>query len=169
MTFRDAVKSDAIQYLALRRAVLSESDYLLHEPSEYSPSIGEVEAEIERAFSATNSRIVVAEIDGNLVGFLVAKGSSLRRLRHSSEIVIAVLKTFWGQGVAQGMLRETTAWAKSVGLERLDLSVSTENVRAIKIYEQAGFQIEGTRRRAVIIGDSLKDDHLMGFLCDTDS
>jgi len=169
MTFRDAVRADAKQYLALRKAVLSESDFLLREPNEYSPSIGEVEAEIAQAYTAINSRIVVAVIDGNLAGFLVANGSSLRRLRHSSEILLAVRKTFWGQGVAQGLLRETTTWAKKVGLERLNLSVGTENVRAIKIYEQAGFQIEGTRRRAVTIDGVLKDDHLMGFLCNTDS
>lgn len=169
MTFRDAVKADAKQYIAIRRAVLSESDFMLREPGEYSPSVVEAEAEIERAFTGPNSRIIVAESDGVLVGFLVAKGNTLRRLRHSTEIFMAVLKSFWGQGVARGMLREATVWAKATGLERLELSVSTENLRAIKLYEKAGFQIEGTRRRAVSIGGRLMDDHLMGFLCNTDS
>ncbi len=166
--FRDAVKSDAEQYIALRKAVLSESDFMLREPGEYSTCVPEAEIEIKRALGSTNSRILVAETEGALVGFLVASGSSLRRLRHSSVIFMAVLKSYWGQGVAKGMLRETTAWATTAGLERLELSVSTDNVRAIKIYEQAGFQIEGTRRRAIAVGDRREDDHLMAFLCNTD-
>jgi len=165
MTFRDAVKADAKQYISLRKAVLSESDFMLREPGEYSPSVREAEFDIARALECTNSRILVAEIDEVLVGFLVANGSTLQRLQHSSVIFMAVLKSFWGQGVARGMLRETITWANTAGLERLELSVSSNNVRAIKLYEQAGFQVEGTRRKAIAIGGRFEDDHLMGFLC----
>ena len=99
-----------------------ETEFMLREPDEYAPTLVEVDQHILETASAT-SRILVAESADELVGFLEARGSTLKRLQHSAVIFMGVLKHSWGQGVARGLLLEVLQWAPSVGLERLELTV----------------------------------------------
>ncbi len=161
---RDAIVADAEKYGALRRAVLTESCFMLREPDEYDPTLRQLSAEIERLGQHETSRILVAEINQQLVGFLLVRGATLRRLRHSAVVIMAVLQAHRGQGIARRMLQETPSWAPPVGLSRLELTVDVANHRAIRLYQKLGFRIEGTRRGAISLAGQLSDDHVMAFL-----
>ncbi len=162
---RSAVAADAEKYGALRRAVLSESRFMLRELSEYTPTPADLVAEIRRADDHLTSRILVAESAPDLVGFLVVQGATLRRLRHSAVVFMAVLRSHWGQGIASQMLQTALTWAPTVGLSRLELTVDVANTRAIHLSQKLGFEIEGTRRGAISLAGESRDDHLMAHLC----
>lgn len=51
-----------------------------------------------------------------------------------------------GQGHGKAMVKEIIALCKQKGFLRIELSTATINERAIRLYEQAGFQQEGVLR-----------------------
>lgn len=52
-----------------------------------------------------------------------------------------------GQGHGKAMLQEIIGLCRQQGFLRLELSTSTNNERAIRLYEQAGFVREGVLRK----------------------
>ena len=54
----------------------------------------------------------------------------------------------------------------TLGLERVWLTVTADNARAIRSYEKVGFQLEGVMRRAFRVRGRLTDSLLMSILRD---
>ena len=80
-----------------------------------------------------NAKILVAEMDGVLEGFVTVdpKNGYLDQ--------IAVAPEFWGSNVA-GLLLDA---GKRISPARLDLLVNKDNARAIAFYEKHGFVMAG--------------------------
>jgi len=50
-------------------------------------------------------------------------------------------KNCWGQGIGKWMVSEAIRRARDLGIQRLWLRVSQENIRAIKLYMSCGFRV----------------------------
>jgi putative acetyltransferase len=77
--------------------------------------------------------VVVAEIDGEIKGFVTVERAS----GYLDQIVVA--PEFWGGNIAALLLGE----AKRLSPARLDLLVNKDNLRAIRFYEKHGFARAG--------------------------
>jgi putative acetyltransferase len=86
-----------------------------------------------RAELVPRSRIVVAETDGVLEGFVTVEPDT----GYLDQIVVA--PEFWGSSVGALLLDE----AKRLAPGRLDLLVNKDNDRAIRFYEKHGFEDAG--------------------------
>lgn len=107
--------------------------------------------------------LLVAELDGALVGTagLHPAGVSQRR-RHALTIGISVLPEAQGRGVGSSLMAALCGYADSwVGALRLELSVYTDNRRAIGLYQKFGFVIEGTMRGYAMREGQFADTHAM--------
>jgi RimJ/RimL family protein N-acetyltransferase len=111
-------------------------------------------------------RSLIAEVDDRFVGMLGVVGSPVPRVRHAATLVLGVLRSAWGKGVATAMMTEAVRWAPTVGLSRLELFVMTTNTRAMALYERLGFKVEGRRRPAYVINGVDVDDYLMSCIFD---
>lgn len=140
---------------------------MLYAPSEYSASTEDLSAQIAKINSSGYNRSLLAETEDSLIGFLGVMGSPIPRLRHSAQIVVAVLQSHWRQGVGRALLSEAIRWAPTAGLPRLELFVMSKNTSAIALYKQLGFRIEGSRRHAYIIDGVPVDDYLMAHVSET--
>lgn len=70
-------------------------------------------------------------------------------------------------GLGSWMTAVTRDFAfEQAGLHRLELDVFSFNHRARRVYEKAGFRVEGARKDAVRDGESYADDILMAILED---
>jgi RimJ/RimL family protein N-acetyltransferase len=163
-SIRDALPEDAAALISLRKAIFGETNFMLYAPSEYSASLQEVSAQLTKIRESGHSRSLLAETEGALIGVLSVMGSPIPRLRHSAQIVVGVLRSHWRQGVGRALFSEAIRWAPTVGLSRLELFVMSKNARAIALYEQLGFHVEGSRRRAYIIDGVPVDDQLMAYV-----
>ena len=67
-------------------------------------------------------------------------------------LTIAVLPDFRGQGIAQAMLAELEAWAKSKGAPEIILEVDTNNEGAIRLYDFARYEKISTRKNYYGLG-----------------
>ncbi|HYO47779.1 MAG TPA: GNAT family N-acetyltransferase [Gemmatimonadota bacterium] len=164
MVIRHVRVEDAEMLLALHLRLDEETDFMLQEPGERSDDV-EVERErIRGLLSRDNQALIVAEVDGQLVGYVAILGGPFRRNRHSAYIVIGVLKSFNGQGIGGSLLGEAERWAKNAGLHRIELTVMAHNTRAIHLYEGVGFAREGTRKHALRINGAWVDEFYMAKL-----
>ncbi|NHK98112.1 GNAT family N-acetyltransferase [Rubrivivax benzoatilyticus] len=163
---RRATEEDAAALLDLRRAVFTETDFMLWEPQEFKAT-----EEDERKFIAwlsgkTNNVLLVAKEGADLVGFLGASGGERIRTRHSALIFLGVRREYWSRGVASAMLHEALSWASTAGMLRLELNVHTTNDRAVALYKRFGFQIEGKRRASMLVAGQVRDEYLMSYVAD---
>jgi len=164
ITIRDARPDDAAAYVALQRALFGETSFLLFAPDEYLVTPEDACVQLEKIANSGSGRRLLAIDHGDLVGFLGVSGSPIPRIRHSAQLVIGVLRSYWRRGVGQTLLTEVIRWAPTVGLSRLELFVMKSNSRAISLYERMGFRVEGHRQRAYIIDGVPVDDQLMAYV-----
>ena len=90
--------------------------------------------------------MLMAEVEGRVVGDL-----SLRRrkgrLAHVASLGMAVHDDYQGQGIGTALIEAAIEMADNwLNLKRVELDVYTDNARAIHLYKNFGFEIEGTRR-----------------------
>ncbi|MFH8528400.1 GNAT family N-acetyltransferase [Streptomyces tendae] len=70
-----------------------------------------------------------------------------------------------GRGLGSEATRLVVGHAfEQVGLHRVQLEVYADNPRARRVYEKAGFVVEGIRRQAALRGGAWVDDVLMAVL-----
>jgi RimJ/RimL family protein N-acetyltransferase len=79
---------------------------------------------------------------------------------------MGVRKAFSGRGIGTALLRELSDWAPAHGVRRLELTVMSHNERALGLYLRSGFEIEGTRRRSLLVDGRNVDEIAMAKLLD---
>jgi RimJ/RimL family protein N-acetyltransferase len=86
---------------------------------------------------------------------------------HSSEVGYGVRPDRRGRGYATEAVVAVARWALSEGgMQRIALTAVTENVSSQRVAEKAGFQREGTLRRAQLEDDGLHDLAVFSLLAD---
>ena len=112
--------------------------------------------------------VACATVDGReqIVGMigLHAIGPGLRRA-HVRGLAISVAKAWQGQGVGQALMSSALRWADSwAGILRIELTVFTDNARAIALYERHGFTSEGVMRAHMLRDGVYADTQMMARL-----
>jgi len=108
---------------------------------------------------------LVAEIDGRVVGTSGLHPVARLRRRHAAMLGISVEPEAQGRGVGRALMVAMCDFADGWGqLLRLELTVFTDNLRAIRLYESCGFRIEGTHRGYALRAGRYEDVHAMARL-----
>lgn len=158
---RTVTPEDAPAYIAFLQQLDSETDFLLWGPGERRLEVETLRRKIERAGEQEGVRLI-AEIDEQIVAFLVARRGVSRRIEHRADFVLGVLRRAWGQGISTALLTGLEAWAREHGIWRLELSVMAHNRRAIALYQRLGYRPEGIKRSAILVDGQKVDEIIMG-------
>jgi putative acetyltransferase len=97
---------------------------------------------------ADGDYLLLAFVDGEIAGNagLHPVGKSPRRA-HARVLGIVVHSRFQGQGVGKALMQALMDLAdKWLPVTRIELTVFSDNARAIKLYERFGFVAEGTHK-----------------------
>ncbi|MCF0131683.1 MAG: GNAT family N-acetyltransferase [Pseudobutyrivibrio sp.] len=124
------------------KRVSEETRFLLKEPDE----IADLTLESEEEFIINNldkerGCLVLAFLDGEYVGnasFDVAGGS--RRNRHRADIGIALYLGYTGMGIGALLFECIMENIEKCGYSQAELTVVSDNSRAIHLYEKFGFK-----------------------------
>jgi RimJ/RimL family protein N-acetyltransferase len=164
MLIREIIEADAEAYLTLARAIDAENRFMMYEPGERQTTV-EQQIERIRAIRASDNKLtLVAEHEGQMVGYLGAVGGDFHRNHHSVHIFVGILERFTGQGLGRRLLEETERWARRQGLHRLELTVMRHNARGLTLYQKMGFEIEGTKRDSLQVEGVYVDEFCMAKL-----
>ncbi len=94
-------------------------------------------------------------IEGNQPVYYVVQNSAVvgwidistvpnKRLAHRGFLGMGLAKEFRGMGLGSLLLEKALSHAKSIGLEKIELQVYTNNEPAIRLYKKYGFSVVGT-------------------------
>lgn len=155
---------DAEAFAKLFTLLLNETKFLLWEVGERPFDAAFWSARIDDTLIDNSSVFLVAEQEGELVGFSRAMGEMPRRRQHAALIVVAIRQASVGQGIGTQFFKVMEEWAVQKGLHRLELTVVAHNQRAIALYQKMGFVIEGTLRHNLQIEGHYVDEFAMAKL-----
>lgn len=102
--------------------------------------------ELQEAHSENIGRLLVAEVEGDVVGFINVRFehesqtylSSLVDYAYISDIV--VLAEYRGRGIGTLLLQQAEAFARQQGANTLKIGVLAKNKQAADVYQHVGFR-----------------------------
>lgn len=164
IVIQPAQVSDAATLKTLGEIMLGETPFFHRLPEERASSVDEMAHVIGSIQATPNSVLLTAWIDDTAVGEAILSGGQLSRISHTATLGLGVLKAYWGRGVGQALLKALEEAARRFAHTRLELTVLSENTRAIALYQRFGFRVEGQKIGSVMIDGVLKDELLMAKL-----
>lgn len=125
-----------------------------------APSPDAVDAFVTANMTAAVPQFVAVR-DGRVVGWCDILPKSRPTRRHTGVLGIGVIASCRGQGIGRALITKTIEAACAQGMTRIELTVRTDNIRAIRLYEHLGFATEGVLRRDLLIDGRYCDSLLM--------
>lgn len=106
--------------------------------------------------------MLVAVIDGEVVGNAGMHANTSARRSHAMSVGLTVRPEHKGKGVGSALMQAICDAAdKWMNVTRLELTVYTDNDRAIALYRRFGFEIEGTHTAYALRDGRYVDAHFM--------
>jgi ribosomal protein S18 acetylase RimI-like enzyme len=110
---------------------------------------------------ARNMPQFVALSGDEVVGWCDISPMELEGFTHCGELGMGVRKDLRRLGIGTRLLEYTIGRAREMGLERIELEVFTSNTAAIRLYEKAGFVVEGVKKKGRCLDGEYDDVVLM--------
>jgi RimJ/RimL family protein N-acetyltransferase len=162
---RLAGPDDAGALLGLQHRLDAQSSFMLLEPGEREQAPGPLCARLQGQ-GRTGSFDLIAEVAEGVspAGWLSVEVLPFRRARRTGYVAMGVDAAAAGRGIGHDLLAVAEREAQGRGLRRLEVTVMTDNLRALGLYLRSGFQVEGLRRQALVRDGTVIDEYYMGKL-----
>ena len=160
IAIRPARPRDARSFLEAFRSVAAEKRFIQTEV--VTRSAGAYRRRFHRSWDEVGAHLVA--VDGDRV----VGGLSIRRDDHPANRHVATLGMFVIDGyrerrVGTALMEESMRWARTFGIERVELSVYPNNDRAKALYRRFGFVEEGRLVRRSKKSYGYEDEILMAL------
>jgi RimJ/RimL family protein N-acetyltransferase len=157
--------NDGAKYRKLLYELDRQTSFMLYEAGERKTTIEEIKKRIRNTNLSGGAIFVVEnEETGELLGFLAVHRGVLKRINHSGYIVVGLLEKARGKGFGTRLFENANRFAKDNDISKLELTVMVHNHIALGLYKKMGFEIEGIKRKSVIINGQEIDEYYMGKL-----
>ncbi len=159
--YRSARRQDARELLVHIHKVGEQTDNLSFSGEEFDISEEREAKFIERFEKNKNDIMLVAEIDGRIIGNAALEANRIKRYKHRADLSVTVLKEYWGQGIGSHLMEMLISFARESELEVISLEARADNERAIALYEKFGFEKIGIYKNFFKIENEHYDAILM--------
>ncbi len=140
IALRPARPRDAGSFQTFWRGIVSEGRYVRSE--EVSTPARVYRSRFRRSWTEQEAQIVA--LDGErVVGHIYVQREQHPVTQHVATIGLAVAEDHRGRGIGAALMTEAFRWSRSVGVEKIVLSVYPYNEAAIALYRRFGFVEEG--------------------------
>lgn len=148
LLLREAEGGDAAQVLEFLNRVGGESDNLLFGENGFPMAEDRERAFLERQRQEEKSVMLLGLVGEELVCVASCDALTAReRVAHRAGLSVTVGKDCWGLGIGRRAMEALISFAKSAGLEVLQLEVRADNRRAVALYEGLGFERLGLYKK----------------------
>lgn len=161
-TLRQAHAEDAAAILALKQSILRPGIYDALLPEEYSFDVEQETLWIEHSLRTDSNFMVVAEVNSVIVGMLFFQTSNELRCNHWGEFGMGITEAYRGKGIGTVLLHALFKWAEEhPKVEKICLKVFDANPKAVKLYQNLGFEEEGRLKSCLRLGNGLYSDAIL--------
>lgn len=149
---RNATEKDAEAALAAFVLTHAQTDFLLSYTDEIKTTVSEEGEMLRAAEESPRGAEILAEVDGRIAGLagLHPLGDK-EKISRRAELGISIDRAFWSAGIGRALLDSLICLGKSAGYRQLELSVISDNGRAIELYRKAGFTEFGRNPRGFFL------------------
>lgn len=140
---REALAEDAKQLIEYIKIVGGETENLSFGKDGFPVTLEQEEEFLKRVHDNKTSVHFVACKNGEIIGDGSLSGFP-RRMCHRAELGLTVKRNYWNQGIGSMLLKNLIKYAKTNGIEIVNLEVRSDNLNAIHLYEKFGFKHIGT-------------------------
>ncbi|MEK6628309.1 MAG: GNAT family N-acetyltransferase [Bdellovibrionota bacterium] len=157
---RSVEAQDAILFSEFQDRIASETQNTLRYIGQPPVDIEKTRINWDETLANKNQAKIGVFFDNKLVGYLLCNKTFPDHpwMKHLAYFAMMIIQDFWGQGLAQKLLQVLDEYAVSAGITKMEATVRCENERAFKLYEKAGYNVEGTRKNAALISGKYKDE-----------
>lgn len=113
---------------------------------------------------AQNNPQLIANINEKIVGWCDISPKHQPIYAHSAVLGMGVLPNYRGHGIGTALMDAALKKAFEKNIVRIELAVFVDNLNAIRLYEQFGFQKEGELKDDVIIDGQYKNSLIMALI-----
>ncbi|HIH19670.1 TPA: GNAT family N-acetyltransferase [Candidatus Micrarchaeota archaeon] len=142
---RPAVSKDVEVIASFSRKLNAYLESITEE--KYSTNLSDYEHFVGRFLNSPEACVLVAEVDGKVVGHVIVSIKNLREWelekREGYVEDLFVEDDFRNNGIGSMLLDAGVLWCKNNGLNLLSLNVSVKNETAFALYQSAGFKAHG--------------------------
>ena len=151
---RQASLDDAEEILSVVKEYIGETEFIPYVEGEFNPSL-EDEKKWIQSFNTSNSLLLLAEVDGKIVGNISVNGMTRKMMSHASCIGIGILKEYRGLGIGSFLFEKVLEWAKeNPVVEILWLETYATNRAGLALYGKMGFKEIGRHPDFVKLSDT---------------
>ena len=161
LTLRSPEAADAEAMLEYLKMTAAETHFLLRYPEEVTFTLDE-ERKILTDYAEAGDRMMLNALDGDRIigNAAVTSVGTREKQKHRAGLAIAILEEYWGLGLGTILLKEIEGKAREMGFTQLELGVFSDNGRAQRLYEKAGFIAWGTLPDAFRLKDGTFRDEI---------
>ncbi|WP_247739126.1 GNAT family N-acetyltransferase [Bacillus sp. 165] len=143
---RTGVLEDAKAILDIQKSVISEGKYFISVSEEFNKTPVQQRNWLHKLLKNERETLMVAEIDGKIVGWIVFQTQDRKRMTHTGSFGMMISKGYRSMGIGKLLLQALLEWAEQNPLiEKVSLGVFSTNHRAISLYKSMGFLEEGRK------------------------
>jgi RimJ/RimL family protein N-acetyltransferase len=161
---RTALPGDAAGVVRVRELTAAELVYTIVRPEEVDRDEGRQRKTIEQSLREPGWLFLVAECDGEVVGYLEFSNGYKARTRHAGMFSVYLVDGWRGHGIGRALVDALLEWATANPLvEKVTLAVFSTNERARALYERCGFAVEGVCPRDMKLDDGSYVDSILMY------
>lgn len=155
---REATTQDALDLNNLVREIYGTATTVLTTPEEFQP-MDSLNSQLQRVVhyqKTTGYLLLVAEMDGQLVGTLDFWNGHRARIAHTGEFGMGVAPNYQNQGIGRCLIKVMLDWAAANPIiEKVKLTAFATNHNGLHLYRSLGFVEEGRGIREVKMEDGV--------------
>lgn len=162
MQYKPILENNYKEFWTLLNKLDDETDFMMFEKNERISKSSPSNLKNKIKNSIDKSDFLLGAFDNNqIIGYISAEKGTYKRIQHKAYITIGILEEYTNKGIGTEFFILLDIWAKQQNIKRLELTVETENLNAIKLYKKSGFSIEGTAKNSMHVHNSFRDEYYM--------
>lgn len=160
LSIREAIPEDAPSLQQFLQKVSVQTPFLTE--IEFPNTLEDQASSLARIYDSSCHALFLALDKDRVIGALSLDGVNEKNRGHVVELGIVVDEAYWGLGLGKILMEEADNWAlENQELTRIELTVQERNNRALHLYQQCGYQKEGTLTYGVKVGEEYFNTVLM--------
>ena len=160
---REAHTEDAEKVIRYIIKASDETDFMLSGSDERELDVKKEEEFLQSIQKSITTKMFLYEIDTEIAGICNLKGIDKVRVKHRVNLGISVLKKYWGKGIAKKLILNAIEYCKNNSIKKIELTVRTDNERALILYRNIGFVVEGELKKFFCIDGVYYNCYMMAL------